>query len=56
MGRLEPLEYFDAVEAMDIELEGVLTEFSPGQMEINLAYGPALAAGCSLLDGPARVR
>ena len=38
------VEYFDAVEAMDIELEGVLTEFSPGQMEINLAYGPALAA------------
>ena len=29
---------------MDIELEGVLTEFSPGQMEINLGYGPALAA------------
>ncbi len=38
------LEYFDAVEAMDIELEGVLTEFSPGQMEVNLGYGPALAA------------
>ena len=38
------LVYFDAVEAMDIELEGVLTEFSPGQMEINLGYGPALAA------------
>jgi glutamine synthetase len=38
------LEFFDAVEAMDIELEGVLTEFSPGQMEINLGYGPALAA------------
>ena len=38
------LEFFDAVEAMEIGLEGVLTEFSPGQMEINLAYGPALAA------------
>ena len=38
------LEFFDAVEAMEIELEGVLTEFSPGQMEINLTYGPALAA------------
>jgi glutamine synthetase len=38
------LEFFDAVEAMDIDLEGVLTEFSPGQMEINLGYGPALAA------------
>ena len=29
---------------MDIGLEGVLTEFSPGQLEINLTYGPALAA------------
>ena len=38
------LEFFDAVEAMDIDLEGVLTEFSPGQMEINLGYGPAVAA------------
>ena len=38
------LEFFDTVEAMDIELEGVLTEFSPGQLEINLAHGPALAA------------
>ena len=36
--------FFDAVEAMDIDLEGVLTEFSPGQMEINLGYGPALVA------------
>ena len=35
------LEFFDAVEAMEIGLEGVLTEFSPGQMEINLTYGPA---------------
>ena len=41
------LEFFDAVEAMEIGLEGVLTEFSPGQMEINLAYGPALAAADS---------
>ncbi len=38
------LEYFDAVEAMEIGLEGVLTEFSPGQLEVNLTYGPALAA------------
>ena len=29
---------------MEIDLEGVLTEFSPGQMELNLTYGPALAA------------
>ena len=38
------LEFFDAIETMEIDLEGVLTEFSPGQMEINLTYGPALAA------------
>lgn len=38
------LEFFDTIEAMGIGLEGVLTEFSPGQMEINLSYGPALAA------------
>ena len=41
------LEFFDGVERMEIGLEGVLTEFSPGQMEINLAYGPALAAADS---------
>jgi glutamine synthetase len=38
------LEFFDTIEAMEIGLEGVLTEFSPGQMEINLAYGPAVDA------------
>ena len=38
------LEYFDTVEAMGIDLEGVLTEFSPGQLEINLTYGDALEA------------
>src|SRR5215216_1352347 len=38
------LEYFDAIEAMGIEMEGVLTEFSPGQLELNLRYGPALEA------------
>ncbi len=38
------LEYFDAVEAMEIGLEGVLSEFSPGQLEVNLTYGPAMAA------------
>ncbi|WP_162941924.1 glutamine synthetase family protein [Desertimonas flava] len=36
------LEYFDRAEAMELGLEGVLTEFSPGQMELNLEYGPAL--------------
>jgi glutamine synthetase len=38
------LEYFDHAEAMELGLEGVLTEFSPGQMELNLEYGPALDA------------
>jgi len=38
------LEFFDTVEAMGIDLEGVLTEFSPGQLEINLTYGDALEA------------
>lgn len=38
------LEYFDRAEAMQLGLEGVLTEFSPGQMELNLVYGPALEA------------
>ncbi len=38
------LEFFDAVEGMEIDLEGVLTEYSPGQLEINLGYGPAVAA------------
>ena len=34
------LEFFDAIEAMEIDLEGVLTEFSPGQMEVNLDVRP----------------
>lgn len=38
------LEYFDLVEEMGLGLEGVLSEFSPGQIEINLGYGPALDA------------
>jgi glutamine synthetase len=38
------LDYFDIVEKMDLGLEGVMAEFSPGQMEINLRYGPALDA------------
>ena len=38
------LEYFDVGEAMGLDLEGVLTEFSPGQLEVNLTYGPALDA------------
>ncbi|MDP9463810.1 MAG: glutamine synthetase, partial [Actinomycetota bacterium] len=38
------ITYYDLVEAMDLGLEGVMAEFSPGQMEINLRYGPALDA------------
>lgn len=38
------LDYFDAVETMGIELEGVLSEFSPGQLEINLGHAPAIEA------------
>jgi glutamine synthetase len=37
-------EYFDVVDRMGLGLEGVLSEFSPGQMEVNLEYGPALDA------------
>ncbi|MEO6654037.1 MAG: glutamine synthetase family protein [Ilumatobacteraceae bacterium] len=38
------LDYFDLAESMRLDLEGVMAEFSPGQMEINLRYGPALDA------------
>lgn len=38
------LEYFDIAEAMDLDLEGVLSEFSPAQLELNMVYGPALDA------------
>lgn len=38
------LDYFDLAESMGLDLEGVMAEFSPGQMEINLRYGPALDA------------
>jgi len=38
------LAYFDMCEAMQLGLEGVLSEFSPGQLEVNLHYGPALEA------------
>ncbi len=36
--------YFDIAEDMDLGLEGVMAEFSPGQMEINLHYGKAVEA------------
>lgn len=38
------LTYFDLAESMSLDLEGVMAEFSPGQMEINLRYGPAMEA------------
>ena len=38
------LEFFDIVETMGLGLEGLLSEFSAGQIEVNLAYGPALDA------------
>ncbi|MEO5901314.1 MAG: glutamine synthetase family protein [Ilumatobacteraceae bacterium] len=38
------LELYDAVEHSELDLEGVMGEFHPGQMEINLRYGPAMDA------------
>jgi glutamine synthetase len=38
------LAYFDSAEHMGLSLEGVLSEFSPGQIEVNMQYGPALEA------------
>jgi glutamine synthetase len=35
-------DLFDAAEASELDIEGVMAEFSPGQMEMNLRYGPAL--------------
>ena len=37
-------ELFDAAEASELDLEGVMGEFHPGQMELNMRYGPALDA------------
>ena len=37
-------DYYDLAEHMELGLEGVMAEFSPGQMEINLHYGPAVDA------------
>ncbi|MEN9644965.1 MAG: hypothetical protein RL238_1634 [Actinomycetota bacterium] len=37
-------DFFDAAEAAELDLEGVMGEFSPGQMELNMKYGPALDA------------
>jgi len=37
-------DLYDAAEQCELDLEGVLGEFHPGQMEVNLRYGPALDA------------
>ncbi|HSB85019.1 MAG TPA: glutamine synthetase family protein [Ilumatobacteraceae bacterium] len=37
-------ELYDAAEACELDLEGMLGEFHPGQMELNMRYGPALDA------------
>jgi glutamine synthetase len=37
-------DFFDAAEHVELDLEGVTGEFHPGQMEINMRYGPALDA------------
>ena len=38
------LALYDATEQSELGLEGVMGEFHPGQVEINLRYGPALDA------------
>ncbi len=35
-------DMFDAAEQVELELEGIMAEFHPGQMELNMRYGPAL--------------
>jgi len=37
-------DMFDAAEQGELDLEGVMGEFHPGQMELNLRYGPAMDA------------
>ena len=37
-------DFFDAAEEMDLDLEGLVAEFHPGQMELNMKYGPAMDA------------
>ena len=35
-------DLFDTAEHSELDIEGIMAEFSPGQMELNLKYGPAL--------------
>lgn len=47
LGGIDPeltFALFDAAERSELEIEGIMAEFSPGQMEMNLKYGPALQA------------
>jgi glutamine synthetase len=37
-------DLFDTTEQCELDIEGIMAEFSPGQMELNLRYGPALDA------------
>ena len=37
-------DMFDAAEHCELDIEGIMGEFHPGQMELNLRYGPALDA------------
>jgi len=37
-------DIYDTAEAMGFDVEGITGEFSPGQMELNLCYGPAMDA------------
>ena len=37
-------DLYDAAEECELDIEGILGEFHPGQMELNMKYGPALDA------------
>ncbi|MEO8267858.1 MAG: glutamine synthetase family protein [Ilumatobacteraceae bacterium] len=37
-------DMYDAAEQCELDLEGIMGEFHPGQMELNMRYGPALDA------------
>ena len=37
-------DLYDAAEKCELDIEGIMGEFHPGQMELNMKYGPALDA------------
>jgi glutamine synthetase len=37
-------DLYDAAETCELDLEGMMGEFHPGQMELNMKYGPAMDA------------